>query len=102
MFLATMENLILHGLRALRDSLAQDKELTSLNTSIAVVGKDMPFRLIENDDVSEWLVKLGETSLSAYRQSERAAATAVATTAAAPTSTGSGATGSAGDVMETD
>ncbi|KTW26517.1 proteasome core particle subunit alpha 6 [Pneumocystis jirovecii RU7] len=99
---ATMENLILHGLRALRDSLAQDKELTSLNTSIAVVGKDMPFRLIENDDVSEWLVKLGETSLSAYRQSERAAATAVATTAAAPTSTGSGATGSAGDVMETD
>ncbi|QSL65996.1 hypothetical protein MERGE_003133 [Pneumocystis wakefieldiae] len=71
---ATLDELILHGLRALRDSLAQDKELTSLNTSIGVVGKDLPFKLMENDEVVEWLFKLGETSLSAYRRCQRAAA----------------------------
>lgn len=32
------DELVLHGLRALRDSLAQDKSLTSANTSVAVVG----------------------------------------------------------------
>ncbi|KAG5518641.1 hypothetical protein PMAC_002610 [Pneumocystis sp. 'macacae'] len=89
---ATMENLILHGLRALRDSLAQDKELTSLNTSIAVVGKDMPFRIIENDDVSEWLLKLDGTTLSTCRQSERVTATDTDTVA----------TVSIDDTMETD
>lgn len=42
---ATKEELVEHGLRALRDSLAQDKELTSANTSIAIVGKDDNFTL---------------------------------------------------------
>ncbi|KAG4304885.1 hypothetical protein PORY_001560 [Pneumocystis oryctolagi] len=96
---ATLDDLVLHGLKALRDSLAQDKELTSLNTSIAIVGKDTSFKLIENDDVSEWLLKLGETSLSAYRQSERAAAAAAA---AASISTSNDITVSVDDTMETD
>jgi len=35
---ATLEQLIQHGLHALRETLQQDKELTNLNTSIGVVG----------------------------------------------------------------
>lgn len=42
---ATKDELVAHGLRALRDSLAQDKELTTSNTSIAVVGKGENFVL---------------------------------------------------------
>ena len=36
--LATLEELILHGLHALRETLQQDKELTNLNTSVGIVG----------------------------------------------------------------
>lgn len=35
---ATLEQLIDHGLHALRETLQQDKELTNLNTSIGIVG----------------------------------------------------------------
>ncbi|KAH3688122.1 hypothetical protein WICPIJ_000893 [Wickerhamomyces pijperi] len=55
---ATKEELIVHGLNALRDTLAQDKELTKLNTSIAVVGKDTEFTLYDDDDVQQWLDRL--------------------------------------------
>ncbi|KAG5437657.1 hypothetical protein PCANB_000694 [Pneumocystis canis] len=86
---ATLDELVLHGLKALRDSLAQDKELTPLNTSIGIVGKDMPFKLIENGETVEWLSKLGKTSLSAYRESERVSADSSTTLPAE-------------DIMETD
>ncbi|CAN6669289.1 proteasome subunit alpha type-6 [Trichomonascus vanleenenianus] len=62
---ATLEQLVVHGLNALRDTLAQDKELTSKNTSVAVVGKGTTFKVIENDDIAPWLAKLdslGRTS----------------------------------------
>lgn len=39
------DDLVVHGLRALRDSLAQDKSLTSANTSVAVVGLGEEFKL---------------------------------------------------------
>jgi 20S proteasome subunit alpha 6 len=61
---ASREDLVLHGLRALRDSLAQDKELTTLNVSLAVVGVGEPFKLYDGDDVAEWLEKLGDTHSS--------------------------------------
>lgn len=48
---ATLEQLVVHGLTALRDTLAQDKELTSKNTSVAVVGKDTEFKVIEDDQI---------------------------------------------------
>ncbi|KAK9368116.1 nucleophile aminohydrolase [Lipomyces kononenkoae] len=57
---ASLEDLILHGLRALRDTLAQDKQLLSQNTSIGIVGLDTKFTLYDNDDVREWLEKLGD------------------------------------------
>lgn len=59
---ATKEELIVHGLNALRDTLAQDKELNSKNTSIAVVGKDTDFTLYDDDDVQPWLDRLDSTS----------------------------------------
>lgn len=59
---ASLEDLIVHGLTALRDTLPQDKELTFKNTSIAVVGKDLDFKILEDEDVAPWLDKLDSTS----------------------------------------
>lgn len=61
---ASREELVLHGLRALRDSLAQDKELTTSNVSLAIVGKGEKFKLYDGEEVAEWLEKLGDTQSS--------------------------------------
>lgn len=87
---ATREELVLHGLTALRDTLAQDKELTTANVSLAIVGKDEKFKLYDGDEVAEWLEKLGNTQSS--RGSRGAAAAPPAPEAAAP----------AGDSMDVD
>ncbi|AOW03011.1 uncharacterized protein YALI1_C24660g [Yarrowia lipolytica] len=58
----SLEELIVEGLNALRDTLAQDKELTLKNTSIAYVGKDTPFTLLDDDKVVDWLAKLDGVS----------------------------------------
>ncbi|KAL7270164.1 Proteasome subunit alpha type-6 [Rhizina undulata] len=71
---ATKDELVLHGLRALRDSLAQDKELTTANTSVAVVGVGEKFRLFDGDEVGEWLEKLGNVQSSRGSREEAAAA----------------------------
>ncbi|KAJ8096852.1 nucleophile aminohydrolase [Lipomyces tetrasporus] len=65
---ASLEDLVLHGLRALRDTLAQDKELLAQNTSIGVVGLDMKFTLYDNDDAREWLEKLGDVGSTRGRR----------------------------------
>lgn len=65
---ATLEQLVVHGLTALRDTLAQDKELTSKNTSVAVVGVDTEFKVIEDDQVAPWLEKLDSTGRSTSQQ----------------------------------
>ncbi|KZL82103.1 20s proteasome subunit alpha 6 [Colletotrichum incanum] len=57
------EELVRHGLKALKESLVQDRELTVENTSVGVVGfteKDglkeiQPFKLFDGQDVKEWL-----------------------------------------------
>jgi len=59
---SSKDELIIHGLNALRDTLAQDKELNSKNTSIAVVGKDTDFTIFDDDDVQPWLDRLDSTS----------------------------------------
>lgn len=53
-----LSQLVVHGLKALRDTLAQDKELTVQNTSIAIVGTDKQFTVLEDDAVGPWLDKL--------------------------------------------
>lgn len=49
------EDLIKHALRALKDSLSQDKELTVENTSLGIGGLDENFKLHEGEDIRAWL-----------------------------------------------
>lgn len=65
---SSLEQLIIHGLHALRETLQQDKELTINNTSIGVVGPAGPserlaagsskFRILEGDATDVFLKKL--------------------------------------------
>lgn len=56
------EELVKHGLRALKESLAQDKELTVDNTSVGVVGLKKKgekgieaFKLYDGQEVKQWV-----------------------------------------------
>jgi 20S proteasome subunit alpha 6 len=60
----SLEDLIRHGLHALRETLQQDKELTTNNTSIGILGPgsvheaaDMPvdFRILEGPPIEVYL-----------------------------------------------
>ncbi|KAK4229890.1 nucleophile aminohydrolase [Podospora fimiseda] len=69
---SSREELISHGLKALKESLVQDRELTVENTSIGVVGyvrneegtsyKVEPFTLYDGQDVSEFLEKVSDAN----------------------------------------
>jgi 20S proteasome subunit alpha 6 len=52
---ASREELIKHALRALKESLSQDKELTVDNTSVGIGGIGENFALYEGQDVAGWL-----------------------------------------------
>ncbi|PSK57801.1 hypothetical protein B9Z65_9003 [Elsinoe australis] len=52
---SSREELVKHALRALKESLSQDKELTVDNTSVGVAGIDEDFKLYEHQEISEWL-----------------------------------------------
>lgn len=62
------EELVQHGLKALRESLAQDKELTIENTSVAVAGVNVEgekkkieqFKLYDEFEVKEWIDSVGD------------------------------------------
>ncbi|KAK7514907.1 nucleophile aminohydrolase [Phyllosticta citriasiana] len=49
------EELIKHALRALKESLSQDKQLTVDNTSIGVAGVGEDFKLYEGPSIANWL-----------------------------------------------
>ena len=49
------EELVKHALRALKDSLSQDKELTVENTSLGVAGMEENFKLYEGEEIAGWL-----------------------------------------------
>lgn len=63
--IGTLEELIRHGLHALRETLQQDKELTVNNTSIGIIGpadvqeksvpSEGPFRILEGDAIETYL-----------------------------------------------
>lgn len=63
------EELIKHALRALKDSLSQDKELTVENTSLGIGGLDENFRLYEGQEIAGWL----ETTFENKAEGEGAA-----------------------------
>lgn len=52
---SSRDELIKHALRALKESLSQDKELTLDNTSLAVSGVDEAFKLYEGEEVVNFL-----------------------------------------------
>ena len=52
---SSREELIKHALRALKDSLSQDKELTVENTSLGIGGMDEEFQLWEGQSIAAWL-----------------------------------------------
>ena len=64
-FAGDLEDLIRHGLHALRETLQQDKELTINNTSIGIIGPagnhekvvppEGPFRILEGEEIDVYL-----------------------------------------------
>ena len=52
------DDLIMHALRSLAGCVQGDGELTKENGSIAIVGKDHKFQLIENNELSVYLDRL--------------------------------------------
>jgi len=57
---APLDDLVKHGLQALRDTLQQDKELNIHNTSIGIVGKDQNFKIVEGEELQRYLSLLGD------------------------------------------
>ena len=64
MCIGSLEDLIRHGLHALRETLQQDKELTTNNTAIGIVGPagvhegagtSVDFRILEGSPVEVYL-----------------------------------------------
>lgn len=52
---ASLEELIKHGLRALRDTLPNEVELNTKNVSIGLVGENQPFKVLEEDETGRYL-----------------------------------------------
>nr|XP_054774422.1 proteasome subunit alpha type-1-like [Lytechinus pictus] len=64
---STLEELVKHGLRALRDTLPNESELNTKNCSVAIVGKDEKFTVYEDDDVAKFLAGIETESRSKRR-----------------------------------
>ncbi|VCW78891.1 unnamed protein product [Gulo gulo] len=55
-----LNELVKHGLPALRETLPAEQDLTTKNVSIGIVGKDLEFTIYDDDDVSPFLGGLEE------------------------------------------
>jgi len=69
-----LEELVKHGLRALRDTLPNEVDLTNKNVSIAVVGKDHPFTVYDDAGVDPWLAGIEGEERRGQRQEAEGAA----------------------------
>ncbi|XP_071447543.1 proteasome subunit alpha type-1-like [Hetaerina americana] len=54
----SLDDLVKHGLRALRDTLPNEVELNTKNVSIGVVGKGTPFTIYDEDETSRYLTSI--------------------------------------------
>ncbi|XP_060519583.1 proteasome subunit alpha type-1 [Cylas formicarius] len=52
---SSLEELIKHGLRALRDTLPPEVDLNTKNVSIGYVGKDQQFKILEEEETGPYL-----------------------------------------------
>ncbi|XP_053638668.2 proteasome subunit alpha type-1 isoform X1 [Cherax quadricarinatus] len=80
---STREELIRHALRALRDTLPNDVELTNKNCSIAIVGKGEDLSIYDDDDVNPYLEGLDQEERRGGAGGARDAQPPAAPTAAA-------------------
>ncbi|KAM5125152.1 proteasome subunit alpha type-1-like, partial [Mantella aurantiaca] len=55
-----LNELVKHGLRALRETLPAEQDLTTKNVSIGIVGKEMEFTIYDDDEVASFLEGLEE------------------------------------------
>ena len=55
---SSLEELIKHGLRALRDTLPPEVDLTIKNVSIGYVGKGQPFKILVDDEIGPFLAMI--------------------------------------------
>lgn len=78
-----LEDLIKHGLHALRETLQQDKELTINNTSIGIIGApgthdksgiDGSFRILEGESIDVYLKSMVPKDIGAAAQTSEPAA----------------------------
>uniref|UniRef100_A0A671MEG4 Proteasome subunit alpha type-1 n=1 Tax=Sinocyclocheilus anshuiensis TaxID=1608454 RepID=A0A671MEG4_9TELE len=56
----SLNELVQHGLRALRETLPAEQDLTTKNVSIGIVGKETEFTIYDDDDVASFLEGLEE------------------------------------------
>lgn len=81
----TLDELIQHGLNALRDTLQQDKNLTQQNTSIGIIGtnasgKKIPFRSLDDEAVEPYLEEMRRRQgVTTEAEAEPASASSAAT-----------------------
>ena len=52
------DELILHGLSALRKSASDEGEIKKTSVEIGIVSKDKPFRLLKEDEIEKYLEQL--------------------------------------------
>lgn len=72
---APVEELIKHGLRALRDTLPPENDLNNKNVSIGFVGKGLKFKILNEDEISSFLALIaGEERRGAGAAAAAAAA----------------------------
>uniref|UniRef100_A0A8C1MJJ0 Proteasome subunit alpha type n=1 Tax=Cyprinus carpio TaxID=7962 RepID=A0A8C1MJJ0_CYPCA len=72
-----LNDLVQHGLRALRETLPAEQDLTTKNVSIGIVGKEMEFTIYDDDDVATFLEGLEERPQRRVAQPADEAAPAV-------------------------
>merc|ERR1712183_107247 len=72
----TLEELVKHGLRALRDTLPSEIELTQKNCSLGIASKDKKFDILDDDTVAPYLALIEgeERGSRGVQQAEPAAA----------------------------
>jgi 20S proteasome subunit alpha 6 len=101
----TKEELVMHGLKALRECLPQEKELNVQNTTVAVVGRGEKFVVDDDENVAPWLELLGgevgSTRARQAKERENAERAAPGGQTGGGSGDDSGAPGS-GDAMQTD
>lgn len=72
-----LNDLVQHGLRALRETLPAEQDLTTKNVSIGIVGKEMEFTIYDDADVARFLEGLEERPQRRVAQPADEAAPAV-------------------------